>query len=121
MGGAQIIVAALEKGVQLQQAFRNVTGSHLSWMHSQAVISHDVQPIRSHDIQPIRCSECDHMNIFCLPLIQLKQVLTDQTEELRSTRVEGLRRVRGEGGGGRKDKGNMRRQWCGEEGKEKWW
>ena len=120
MGGAQIIVAALEKGVQLQQALQNVTRSHLSCMHNQAVISHDVQPIRSHDVQPIRCSECDHMNIFCLPLIQLKQVLTDQTEELRSTRVEGLRRVRG--GGGRKEKGNTRRERCREEeGKEKWW
>ena len=119
MGGAQIIVAALEKGVQLQQPFQNETGSHLSCMHSQAVISHDVQPIRSHDVQPIRCSECGHMNIFCFSLIQLKQVLTDQTEELRSTRVEGLRRVRG--GGGRKEKGNTRRGRCGEEGKEKWW
>ena len=81
-------------------------------MHSQVVISHDVQPIR--------CSECGHMNIFCLPMIQLKQVLTDQTEELRSTRVEGLRRVSW-GGGGRKEKGNKGIGRCGVEGKEKWW
>ena len=101
------------EGVQLQQLLQTVTG-HLSCyfdMHSRAVISHDVQPIR--------CSKCGHMNIFSLPLIQLKQVLTDQTEELRSTRVEGLRRVRG--GGERKERENKGRGRCGEEGKEKWW
>ena len=38
-------------------------------------------------------------------MIQLKQVLTDQTEELRSTRVEGLRKVRE--GLGRKERGNQ--------------
>ena len=66
-------------------------------MHSRAVTSCDVQPIK--------CSECGHINTFCLPMIQLKQVLTDQTEELRSTRVEGLRKVRE--GLGRKERGNQ--------------
>ena len=41
-------------------------------------------------------NQSDALNVVtsCLPIIQLKQVLTDQTEELRSTRVEGLRKVR---------------------------